>query len=127
MCSLLRPMARCESKSPTATGSSPKWLKRFQARSNRWGCTNRRWRMCSCGKPERHYGSDFSGGGNTVAARVDPILAAEEPRPRRGSLAADFLGSDRFRYRRRRPTVLFPGHGGADGDVLRYLLDDFDH
>ena len=43
---------RCASRSTTATASSPKWWRHSPARSIRWACTSRRWRMCSCGKQE---------------------------------------------------------------------------
>src|SRR5436309_790862 len=120
-------MARCASRSPTAIASSPRWSKRSPARSNRWGCTSPRWRMCFCGRPERHYGSVFIGGGNTVAAGADPLLAPEEPRARRGGLSLDFLGGDRIRLRRRRTEILLPRYRSADGDVFGDLLHHVDH
>jgi ABC-2 type transport system ATP-binding protein len=49
-------------ESPTAIGSSRRLWKLFPARSTRSDCTNRRWKMCSCGRLEPRYGSVLAGG-----------------------------------------------------------------
>ncbi len=40
-------MGMCASKSPTGIASSPKWWRRFPARSIRWACISPRWKMSS--------------------------------------------------------------------------------
>ena len=89
-------------------------------------CTSRRSKMCFCGKRERHYGSVLCLAVDALAARTGPLLAAEEPGAGRGGFAADFLAGDRF-WLGRTAGILFPGHGGVDGDVFRHFLDDLDH
>ena len=54
-----RATARCAWRSRTAIASSPKWWRRFPARSNRWACTSPRWKTCSCAKRERPLSSFF--------------------------------------------------------------------
>src|SRR5438477_4476165 len=52
-------MATCAWKFRTATGSLPKWWRRFPAWWNRWACTSPRWKTYSSVKPERPSSSIF--------------------------------------------------------------------
>src|SRR5215471_17840579 len=52
-------MARCAWRSPTATGSSRRWWRRFLVRWTPSVCTNPRWKMSSCGKRGRPSMNSF--------------------------------------------------------------------
>src|SRR5438067_1223261 len=52
-------MLRCASRSRTGTGSSPRWWRRFRARSIPSVCTSPRWKMSLCARQERPSMNSF--------------------------------------------------------------------